>query len=77
MAEIEKFEGDTFWNDADTENCVDSPEDELENVGEDNIVEFEQAKRLPNFFGVHTGGRDRFFTTLAEAQSTVAQAQES
>ena len=76
MAEIEEFEGDIFWDEADTENCVDSPEDELDNVGEDNIVEFEQAKRLPNFFGVHTGGKDRFFTTLQEAQAAVAQVQE-
>ena len=76
MAEIEKFEGDIFWNEEDPEICVDSPEDELENVGEDNIVEFEQAKRLPSFFGVHTGGKDRFFTTLEEAQAAVTKAQE-
>ena len=76
MAEIENFEGDIFWDKEDTENCIDSPEDELENVGENDIVEFEQAKRLPNFFGVYTGGKDRFFTTLEEAQTAVAKAQE-
>lgn len=75
MAEIDKFEGDMFWDSADTEDTVYDPEDALENAMEDNIVEFEQAKRLPNFFGVYTGSKHRFFTTLAEAQTAVMEAQ--
>ena len=76
MAKIDNFEGDLFWNEADTENACYDPDDELDNINEVGaIVEYEQAKRLPNFFGVDCGedaeGRAvyEYFTTLAEAEA--------
>jgi hypothetical protein len=73
--EIEKFEGDLFWNSDDPEAAIDDPDDELGNIGDIGaIVEFEQAKRLPNFYGVDCGEDDkgrlvaRYFDTLAEAE---------
>jgi len=76
VSEIEKFEGDLFWNADNTEDSVYSPEDELDNIGSLEIVEFQQAKRLPNFFGVAIP-RDkdhddyRFFTTQEEAEACI------
>jgi hypothetical protein len=67
MAEIEKFEGDIFWNSDDTESAIDSPDDEMDNLYEGDIAEFEQAKRLPNFFGVVIGDKARYFDTFEEA----------
>jgi hypothetical protein len=69
MAEIFNFDGDLFWNEADTESYVDDPDDELDNAGEGNIVQFEQAKRLPNFFGVLIDGKSRYFDTELEAEA--------
>lgn len=69
MAEIEKFEGDLFWNEADTEVGCDDPDDEMDNYGEGDIVEFEQAKRLPNFFGVLVNDKPRYFDTAEEAEA--------
>lgn len=70
--EIDKFEGDLFWNDEDTENTCE-PEEELDNVGKGDIVEFQQAKSLPHIFGViDKDDKARFFTTMAEAEA-VAQ----
>lgn len=77
MAEILKFDGDIFWNESDTENNIDDPDEELDNVGPGCVVEFEQAYRLPNFFGVMTIGPDdesiyRYFTTEKEALNASA-----
>jgi hypothetical protein len=69
MAEIEKFEGDIFWNSDDTESSCYDPEDELDNVGTGDIIEFEQAKRLPNFFGVVVNDKPRYFDTQEEAEA--------
>lgn len=69
MAEIEKFEGDIFWNSEDTESACYDPDDEMDNVGEGDIVEFEQAKRLTNFFGVIVDGKERYFDTQEEAEA--------
>jgi hypothetical protein len=56
MAKLDKFEGDLFWNEADTESAVYDPDDELDNINQVGaIVEYEQAKRLSNFFGVDCG----------------------
>jgi hypothetical protein len=76
MSEIDKFEGDLFWNDENPEDSVYSPEDELDDIGSLQIVEFQQAKRLSNFFGVaipHDKDHDdyRFFTTQEEAEACV------
>jgi hypothetical protein len=68
MAEILKFEGDLFWNDDDTESSCNDPDDELDNVGPGDIVKFQQAKRLPNFFAVMVDGKPRYFDTLEEAE---------
>jgi len=69
MSEIQKFEGDMFWDASDTEDAVYDPEETLDDyAGNGGIVEFEQAKRLPNFFGVLVNGQHRFFTTRAEAE---------
>jgi hypothetical protein len=67
MAEIFNFKGDIFWVEADPENSVDDPDDELDNAGEGSIVQFEQAVRLPNFFGVLINGKSRYFDTELEA----------
>jgi hypothetical protein len=75
MAEINKFEGDLFWNADDPESSCYDPSDELDNVGEGDIVEFEQAKRLPNFFGVLVDGKERYFDTAEEAESACAKPQ--
>ena len=71
MAEILQFEGDLFWNTDDTEAAVDDPDDELDSIGDLGvIVEFEQAKRLPNFYGVLVGkGETRYFETVEEAEA--------
>lgn len=70
--EISKFEGDLFWNDDDPEtNC--EPEEEMDNYRESVVVTFQQAKSLPNFYGVRIWEpemkeyQDRFFTTREEA----------
>jgi hypothetical protein len=68
MAEIEKFEGDIFWNSDDTESACYDPDDEMDNVGDGDIVEFEQAIRCANFFGVLVDGKPRYFDTQAEAE---------
>ena len=72
---IEKFDGDMFWNDDDTENAIYDPDDELDNINViGTIVEFQQAKRLTNFFGVDCGEDSEsnplyeYFTTLEEAE---------
>ena len=69
--EIENFEGDLFWNADDTENTVYDPDDELDNIGDlGAIVEFEQAKRLPSFYGVLVAeGKTRYFDTRQEAEA--------
>lgn len=79
---IKKFAGDMFWSADDTEYTVFDPEDELdERRGLGNIVEFEQAKRLPNFFGVDCGDDTNghpiyeFYTTREEAEVRAAQVQ--
>jgi hypothetical protein len=69
MSEIIKFEGDLFWNAEDTESSCHDPDDELDNAGDGGIVEFEQALRLPNFFGVLVEGKPRYFTTQEEAEA--------
>jgi hypothetical protein len=66
--EIEKFEGDLFWNDDNSEDSCFDPYDELDQVGEGEIVEFMQAKKLPNFFGILIEGKERYFDTLEEAE---------
>jgi len=77
MSEIEKFEGDMFWNDECTEDTVYSPEDELEECGIAHVVCFQQAARLPNFYGVMFAKQDsddseyRFFTTKEEAEACI------
>ena len=75
MSEIQKFEGDLFWNHEDTEDAVYDPDDELDSINEIGaIVEFEQAKRLPNFYGVDCGADAQgraiywYFTTVEEAE---------
>jgi len=73
MAEILKFEGDIFWNAENTEQSIYDPSDELENVSDGDIVEFEQAKRLPNFFGVYINGKERYFDTEKEAEAAVRE----
>lgn len=75
MAEIEKFEGDLFWNDDNPEDACWDPHDELDNVGEGEIVEFQQAKKLPNFFGVLVDGKERYFDTLEEAEAACIKPQ--
>jgi hypothetical protein len=70
--EITQFEGDIFWNEADTETACE-PDDELDNASEVGaIVEFEQAKRLTNFFGVLLEKECKYFTTLEEAEECSA-----
>jgi hypothetical protein len=71
--EIEKFEGDIFWNADDPETAVYDAFDELANVGEYVIVEFQQAKMLSNIFGVLIGGEERYFTTKAEAEQAAKE----
>jgi hypothetical protein len=71
MMELQTYRGDLFWNSKDTENTVDSPEDELDNVGEGNIVKFDVATREPDMYGVLIAGKARFFATLAEAEEAV------
>lgn len=77
MSEIEKFEGDMFWNDESTEDVVYSPEDELEEYGPAHVVCFQQASRLPNFYGVMFAKPDsddseyHFFTTKDEAEACI------
>jgi hypothetical protein len=75
-AEIEsqpfKPEGDMFWDEADTEISHFDPYDILDEHLAGEIVEFEQAKRLPNFFGF-SWGRDEepkefYFATKEEAE---------
>jgi hypothetical protein len=81
MSEIENFEGDLFWNADDTESTCDDPYDELLNVvvnlrraGEGNIVVFEQAKRLPNFYGALINGEERYFESLGEVEEALKEA---
>ena len=74
MAEITKFAGDIFWVEYDTENSIDDPDDELDNVGDGDIVEFEQALRLPNFFGVLVNDEPKYFETKAEAEAALEEA---
>jgi hypothetical protein len=76
MAEIDKLEGDIFWLEYDTEAAVDDPEDELSNAEEGGIIEFEQAKRLPNFFGTLINDKARYFDTLEEAEIAIKNSQE-
>ena len=70
MAEISQFEGDLFWNDDDTEATCE-PEEELYNLCDGDIVEFQQAKRLANFFGALISGEPRFFDTLEETEAAM------
>lgn len=77
---LDKFEGDIFWNSDDTENSVHDPDDELDNINEVGaIVEYEQAKRLTNFFGVDCGedaeGRAiyEYFDNKEEAEKRSAE----
>ncbi len=75
MSKIETYEGDMFWDAADTEDSIDSPEEHLENVGCGQVVKFEQAKRLPDFYGIQYYDADKdeylceFFTTAEEAEA--------
>jgi hypothetical protein len=76
MAKIENFEGDMFWDSADTEDIVHDPDEALANINNlGAIVEFEQAKRLINFFGVDCGedweGQPiyEYFDTQEEAEA--------
>jgi hypothetical protein len=73
MAEITKFAGDIFWVEYDTENSIDDPYDELDCVGDGVIVEFEQALRLPNFFGVVVNDEPKYFETKAEAEAAALE----
>ena len=73
MAEITKFAGDIFWVEYDTENSIDDPYDELDYVGDGVIVEFEQALRLPNFFGVVVNDEPKYFETKAEAEAAALE----
>jgi hypothetical protein len=68
MAEIDKFEGDLFWNEENSETTCE-PDDELDNLQDGDIVEFQQAKRLTNFFGVLVNGSPRYFDTQEEAEA--------
>lgn len=78
MAELEKFEGDLFWDAADTEQSVYDPEDALEEYDPLQVVEFQQAKVLPNFYGFWVRkdeGDDefRFFPTREEAEAAIQE----
>ena len=73
MAKIDNFEGDMFWNSDDTECSCFDPDDEMDNVGEGDIVEFEQAKRLTNFFGAVVNGKSLYFDTLEEAETAIKE----
>lgn len=77
---IEKLAGDMFWNSDDTEDIVHDPDEELANINEVGaIVEFEQALRLTNFFGVDCGedfeGQPlyEYFDTQEEAEKRSAE----
>jgi hypothetical protein len=69
MAELEKYRGDMFWSSEDTENTVDDPEEELDNVGEGIVVQFDVATRMPDMFGILVRGKYLFFDTKAEAEA--------
>jgi len=64
----------TFWNADDTESTCDGPYDELLYAGEGNIVVFEQAKRLPNFYGALINGEERYFESLGEVEEALKEA---
>ena len=52
---LTKFEGDMFWDADDPETSHQDPEDILDGLCVGDIVEIQQAKSLPNFFGVDLG----------------------
>jgi len=74
MPEITKFEGDLFWRDDDREQNIE-PEEELSAIGDIGIViEFAQAKTLPNIFGVYVDKEhSKFFETEEEADAYVKE----
>jgi hypothetical protein len=73
---IDKFEGDIFWNAEDREMDVE-PEEYMNEVGCGIVIQFSQAKSLPDFYGVQYYESDKdeyvdvFFTTLEEAEDWV------
>jgi hypothetical protein len=64
-----------FWDSENTESSCYDPEDDMDNVCEGDIIEFEQAKRLPNFFGVIIDDKTRFFDTLEEVHAAIKEAE--
>jgi hypothetical protein len=83
MAEIEKFDGDMFWDYDDSESMVDDPDEFMEEVGCGTVIRFEQAQRLPNIYGVriYIAAKDeyvtRYFTDKAEADAVCDGAAET
>jgi len=55
-------------------HTCDGPYDELLYAGEGNIVVFEQAKRLPNFYGALINGEERYFESLGEVEEALKEA---
>ena len=77
--------GDMFWDDDDPEKCEDSPEEILrENYSPEHIAKFQQASRLPDFFGFYLQTTDEsgevideeqfhFFETKEEAEAALTK----
>lgn len=66
---LDKFEGDLFWDAADTENSVDSPDDHMDHFGSGDVVKFEAAKRVSDMWGaINLSGDVAYFSTLTEAE---------
>jgi len=71
-----------FWDEDDTEVSHPDPYDILDNVGSGEIVEFEQAKRLSNFYGFTYPKKDgtddaeeHYFLLLKDAEDALAELQ--
>lgn len=73
---ITKFEADLFWDADDPETSHLDPEDILDGMYPGDIVEIQQAKSLPNFFGVDLG-EDASGVALYEFFDNEEEAQEA